>query len=99
MIIGYNNINHKRVNNNMRKVIDFNTKSKILTAVREEGRSVKEASEEYGVSPKTIYAWLRGEVQGGDRNLILENNRLKKELDNCYRVIGRMSMEVKRPKG
>ena len=83
----------------MFKAIDQTTRNKILTAIREEGRSVKEVGDEYGVSPKTIYGWLRGEVKGGDRNLILENNRLRKELDNCYRVIGRMSMEVNRPKG
>ena len=83
----------------MFKTIDSNTKSKILIAIREDGKSVKEVGDEYGVSPKTIYAWLRNEVKGGDRNLVLENNRLRKELDNCYRVIGRMSMEIKRPKG
>jgi len=83
----------------MFKAIDQNIRNKILIAVREEGRSVKEVGDEYGVSPKTIYSWLRSEVKGSDRNLVLENNRLRKELDNCYRVIGRMSMEIKRPKG
>lgn len=82
----------------MFKPIDQEKHSQILKLIREEGRSVKSVSEEYSVSPKTIYTWLRNEVSGGDRNLILENNRLKKELDNCYRVIGRMSMEIKRPK-
>ena len=83
----------------MFKAIDSNIKSKILIAIREDGKSVKKVSDEYGVSPKTIYNWLRSEVKGSDRSLVLENNRLKKELDNCYRVIGRMSMEIKRPKG
>ena len=83
----------------MFKAIDQNIRSKILIAIREEGRSVRDVGAEYNVSPKTIYGWLRSEVQGGNRNLILENNRLRKELDNCYRVIGRMSMEVNRPKG
>lgn len=83
----------------MFKPIDHNIKNQILVSIRNEGRSVKSVSEEYGVSPKTIYAWLRSEVKDSDRSLIWENNRLKKELDNCYRVIGRMSMEIKRPKG
>ena len=83
----------------MFKATDPNIKSAILKAIREDGRSVKEVSEEYHVSPKTIYPWLRTQVKDSDRSLILENNRLKKELDNCYRVIGRMSMEIRRPKG
>lgn len=83
----------------MFKAIDSNIKSKILAAIREDGRSVREVSNEYGVSSKTIYSWLRSEVKDGNRSLILENNRLKKELDSCYRVIGRMSMEIRRPKG
>lgn len=83
----------------MFKAIDSNIRNKILAAIREEGRTVKDVGDEYGVSPKTIYGWLRSEVKDSDRNLVLENNRLRKELDNCYRVIGRMSMEIKRPKG
>ena len=83
----------------MFKAIDQSIRNKILIAIREEGRSVKEVGDEYSVSPKTIYGWLSSEVKGGNRNLVLENNRLRKELDNCYRVIGRMSMEIKRPKG
>lgn len=83
----------------MFKATDPKIKSAILKAIRENGRSVRDVGNEYGVSPKTIYGWLRCEVKDSDRSLILENNRLKKELDNCYRVIGRMSMEIRRPKG
>ena len=82
----------------MPKPINKTTRDEVLRAVREGGLSVKQASEDYGVSAHSIYNWLRSEVEGGNRNLVLENNRLKRELDNCYRVIGRMSLEVKRPK-
>lgn len=56
--------------------------------------SVREASAVYDASPKAIYSWLRGEIVDGNRNLILENNRLKKELDMAYRIIGRFTAET-----
>ena len=56
------------------------------------------ASLQYNVSAKSIYAWLREGVVDGDRNLILENNRLKKELEIAYRILGRLTAETKRPK-
>ena len=59
---------------------------------------VVEAAAKYGVSSKTIYAWLSSGVVGSDRNLILENNRLKKELEIAYRIIGRATAEMQRPK-
>ena len=53
----------------------------------------------YNVNYRTIYGWIKKQVDGKDRNLILKNNRLKKELDTAYRIIGRLTAEVQRPKG
>lgn len=80
------------------KPIDLTLKSEIVSKVRNDGMSVSEASTTYGVNAKSIYYWLRDGVVDGNRNLILENNKLKKELEIAYRVLGRLTAETKRPK-
>lgn len=74
-------------------------KAEILQKIREEGMSVYKAAQVYNINHRTIYGWLKKGVEGQDRNLILENNRLKKELDTAYRIIGKLTAEVQRPKG
>jgi malate synthase len=59
---------------------------------------VVDASATYGISSKSIYTWLREGVVDGNHNLILENNKLKKELEIAYRILGRLTAETKRPK-
>ncbi len=78
--------------------VDPQLKSEIVKKVRDEGMKVSEASALYGVSAKSIYTWLREGVVDGNRNLILENNRLKKELEIAYRLLGRATAEMQRPK-
>ncbi len=56
------------------------------------------ASKQYGVPAKTIYRWLKEGIVDGSRNLILENNRLKKENEQLYNLLGRATVELKRPK-
>jgi transposase len=80
------------------KPTDPNVRAEIVRKIRDEGMSVVDASAAYGFSSKTIYAWLRAGVVDGNRNLILENNRLKKELEIAYRILGRLTAETKRPK-
>ena len=77
---------------------DPNLRAEIVSKIRDEGMRVVDASVTYGFSSKTIYAWLREGVVDGNRNLILENNRLKKELEIAYRILGRLTAETKRPK-
>ena len=75
-------------------------KAEILRRIKNEGLSVPAASEQYQISTKAIYSWIRNNgTTGSERNLILENNQLKKKLDNAYRVIGKLTAEVSRPKG
>ena len=80
------------------KPIDAQLKSEILAKIRDEGMKVSEVSAQYGVNSKSIYTWLRAEVVDGNRNLILENNKLKKELEIAYRLLGRATAEIQRPK-
>lgn len=80
------------------KPIDPTVKAEIVAKVRDGGMSVADASATYSISSKSIYTWLRDGVVDGNRNLILENNRLKKELEIAYRILGRLTAETKRPK-
>ena len=81
------------------KHTDHKIKAEILTKIREGGMRVMDASTQYGVHSKTIYNWLRLGVVDGNRNLILENNKLRKELEIAYRLLGRATAEMQRPKG
>lgn len=78
--------------------VDPQLKAEIVKKIRDEGMKVSEASTLYDVSAKSIYTWLREGVVDGNRNLILENNRLKKELETAYRLLGRATAEMSRPK-
>lgn len=80
------------------KPIDQNTKAEIMAKIRDGGMSVVEASSIYNVSSKSIYRWLREGVVDGNRNLVLENNRLRKELEITYRLLGRATAEMQRSK-
>lgn len=78
--------------------IDPSIKAEIIRKVRDEGLRVVEASEQYNISSKSIYTWLREGVVDGNRSLILENNRLKKELEQAYRLLGRATAEMQKSK-
>lgn len=80
------------------KPIDQQIKAEILTKIRDEGMRVTEAAELYGVSSKTIYAWLRANVVNSNTSLILQLNRLKKENEQLYKLLGRATAELNRPK-
>ena len=82
----------------MSKPIDPQLKQEILTAVKS-GMSQLEASRLYGVSSKTISTWCRQDVVGSEKNYITQLNQLRRELDNAYRVIGKLSARADRPKG
>jgi hypothetical protein len=77
---------------------DRTHKDEIITRIRDQGMSVSEASAQYNLSPKTIYSWLRGGVVDGNRNLILENNKLRKEIEQLYKLLGRTTAEMQRSK-
>lgn len=77
---------------------DPKLRAEVVSKVRDEGMSVAVASATYGFTSKMIYSWLREGVVDGKRNLILENNRLKKELDIAYRILGRLTAKTERPK-
>ena len=82
----------------MSKSFDPQLKQAVINAVRG-GMTQTEAGRLYGVSPKTISTWCRSDVVGGEKNYLTQINQLKRELDNAYRVIGKLSARSDRPKG
>lgn len=80
------------------KRIDPKIKDEILTKIKDGGMSVTDAANMYGVSSKTIYNWLRMGVVDGNKNLVLELNRLRKENEQLYKLLGRATAELNRPK-
>ena len=58
--------------------------------------TVPDASRHYGVTTKSIYRWLREQVGDGTT---LEVNRLKRENEQLYTIIGKITAELKRSKG
>ena len=76
---------------------DPKVKAEIVAKIRDEGLSVSAASAQYKVSAKSIYTWLREGVDG-NKNLILELNRLRKENEQLYRLLGRATAEMQKSK-
>jgi len=73
-------------------------KAEVVAKIRDEGMRVTDAAAQYNVSSKSIYTWLREGVVDGNRNLILENNRLKKENEQLYKLLGRATAEMQKSK-
>jgi transposase len=70
----------------------------IIAKIRDQGMPVAKAAAEYNVSVKVIYNWMRDGVLNSSSSLILENNRLKKENDQLYRLLGRATAEMHKSK-
>ncbi len=74
------------------------TRNEIIAKIRDEGMTVTEASRQYGIVTSAIYRWMRDGVVNSSTSLILENNRLKKENEQLYNLLGRATVELKRSK-
>ncbi|HUS26594.1 MAG TPA: helix-turn-helix domain-containing protein [Nevskiaceae bacterium] len=77
---------------------DQQLKATVIAKVRDEGMTVSEAATQYGVTAKSIYRWLKEGVVNHDTSLVLEVNRLKKELEQAYALIGRATAEMQKAK-
>jgi Transposase. len=82
----------------MAKPFDPQLKQEIINSVKN-GMTQAEACRLYGVSSATMSTWCRKDVVGGEKNYLVQINHLKRELDNAYRVIGKLSSRADRPKG
>lgn len=80
------------------KQIDPSVKTEIIEQIKHNGMRVVDASEHYSVSTKSIYRWLREGVVDNEKNLVLELRRVRKENEQLYRLLGRATAELQRPK-
>jgi transposase-like protein len=83
----------------MARPFDPKLKQEIISAVKSGSMTQAEACRLYGVSSASMSIWCRQDVVGGEKNYITQINQLKRELDNAYRVIGKLSTRADRPKG
>lgn len=79
----------------MFKKVPIQTKEEILLKIKN-GAAVAETADQYGISSKTIYNWLRNQVR--PEISIIEFNRLKRDNEELKRIIGIITLELERGK-
>ena len=70
-------------------------KQQILSRAKE-GVSVSKLSREHGVSIKTIYTWLGKQTTANPS--ALKYNRLKRERDELFKLVGKLTMDLSKEK-
>lgn len=83
----------------MAQYISDEVKREIIRKIREDNISVSDVAIDSGVSTKSIYRWLRDGVSDGNQSLVLENRKLKKEMEQLYAMLGKATALMQRPKG
>lgn len=80
----------------MYKRIDSTIKDRIIDKIKNDGMSVREASNEFGVSVKAIYNWIgvRGRVEPG----VIELGKLRRENECLKQIIGQLLLDNQRGK-
>jgi hypothetical protein len=79
----------------MFKKVPVQVKEEILCKIKN-GASVLDTASQYGMSSKTIYAWLRNQVK--PEVSLIEFNRLKRDNEELKRIIGLITLELERGK-
>ncbi len=78
----------------MSKRVNEEIKRKIIDKIRNEGLSVLNASEEFGISRNSIYSWIGAKVKGAPS--IMEVAKLKKENAELKQIIGGFTLGMER---
>jgi transposase-like protein len=78
--------------------IDPAIKAEVISKIRDHGMKVSDVALDYNISTKTIYRWLRDRVIDSSASLVLQINRLKKENEQLYKLLGRATAEMHRSK-
>lgn len=75
--------------------ISNEVKLEVVTKVKS-GEKVSDLSAQYGVSTKTIYNWLRGQVT--ERVSWREHKRVLKENEDLKKILGVLTLELEKSK-
>ena len=78
----------------MGKVISQDIKHSIITAIRG-GARVTDVATQFGISDKSIYAWLKSETDNTGTSS-LELQRLRRENAELKEIIGMFALDKKR---
>lgn len=78
-----------------RAPINKEIKEKILAKVKN-GEKVPELATQYGVAPNTVYGWLSDRAASEPGTL--ELSRLKRENQDLYWLLGKVTAELERSK-
>lgn len=81
----------------MFKAIPKEIREQIIARIKNDGVTVSQAAIDAGISVKTIYTWLSNESGKADVN-ILEFNRLKRENEGLYELVGKLTAELHKSK-
>ena len=81
----------------MYKAIPREIKDQVLSRVKNDGVSVPQVAKDAGISTTVVYAWLSKESAKTDCNII-EFNRLKKQTEGLYQIIGKLTAEIDKQK-
>ncbi len=71
-------------------------KEEIIARIKNEGKSAGEIARQYGISPKTVYNWLRAKALKDTS--VLEIGRLKRENEELLKIIGRLTRDLSKGK-
>jgi transposase len=75
--------------------ISFEVKNEILEKVKQ-GEKVLKLAEQYGVSNRTIYGWLKRKAVSNVS--VLEFNKLKRENQMLKEIVGVLTVELEKLK-
>jgi len=75
--------------------ISSEVKEEVILKVKS-GLSVKKLAKDYGISDRTIYAWLKKKAVSNVS--LLDYNKLKKENQLLKEIIGALTIEVEKLK-
>jgi transposase len=81
----------------MSKRVPKEIKEQALNRIKNDGVSVVVVAQDIGVSNKTVYDWLTKETIKTHCS-ILEFNRLKKENEGLYQIIGKLTSVLNKEK-
>jgi hypothetical protein len=76
----------------MGKVVSKEIRTEIVGKVQA-GERVPALAEQYGISTKTIYGWLR-QNSGDEVVSVLEYNKLKRENEELKRLVGELTLNM-----
>jgi transposase-like protein len=83
------------------KIIPASIKETILKQIKEDWRNTNEVALEFSISPKTIYNWLRKDVDEtwiSASQHLTKIHRLEKEKQDLIQIIWALSVVVERMK-